>query len=195
MEEYRNVVSFSVVPALSSKKFDVRNVFIAKKFDTHKVCRKSSIFIVKLSTGMYETLFDTLINQSCVIHCCLLLIGMSFLFRMLCWSKLMLLMSLNSSECSADVSSCCWFVSSSGWKALSSGWQFSVLAVDELPLHEYMYLFLLVLLACPLYSMLLILEFCQVAVLLFAVVAISYGCLLLCDVGRRVFSHEICFRI
>ncbi len=38
--EYRNVVSFSVIPALSSKKFDVSNVFIAKKFDTHKVCQK-----------------------------------------------------------------------------------------------------------------------------------------------------------
>ncbi len=101
--EYQNVALFSVIPALSSKKFNVRNVFIAKKFDTHKVCWKSSIFIVKLSTGMYETLFDTLINQSCVIHCCLLLIVMSFLFRMLCWCKLMLLTSLYSSECCALV--------------------------------------------------------------------------------------------
>ncbi len=60
------MVSFSVIPALSSKKFDVRNVFIAKKFDTHKVCRKTSIFFVKLSTGMYETLFDT--DKSVLCH-------------------------------------------------------------------------------------------------------------------------------
>ncbi len=29
---------------------------------------------------------------------------------MLCWCKLLLLMSLYSSECCADVSSCCWWV-------------------------------------------------------------------------------------
>jgi hypothetical protein len=34
-----------------------------------KVCRKSSIFIVKFSSGMSETFFDTCVNWSCVTRC------------------------------------------------------------------------------------------------------------------------------
>ncbi len=34
-----------------------------------KVCRKSSIFIVKFSAGMSETFFDTCVNWSCVTRC------------------------------------------------------------------------------------------------------------------------------
>jgi hypothetical protein len=48
------------------KKFDVRNMFISNKFDTC-LSKKFDIYW-KLSTGMFETLFDTLINRSCVSH-------------------------------------------------------------------------------------------------------------------------------
>ncbi len=34
-----------------------------------KVCRKSSIFIVKSSAGMSKTFFDTCMNWSCVTRC------------------------------------------------------------------------------------------------------------------------------
>ncbi len=34
-----------------------------------KVCRKSSIFLVKFSAGMSETFFDTCVNWSCVTRC------------------------------------------------------------------------------------------------------------------------------
>ncbi len=34
-----------------------------------KVCRKSSLFIVKFSSGMSETFFDTCVNWSCVTRC------------------------------------------------------------------------------------------------------------------------------
>jgi hypothetical protein len=34
-----------------------------------KVCRKSSIFLVKSSAGMSKTLFDTCVNWSCVTRC------------------------------------------------------------------------------------------------------------------------------
>ncbi len=50
------------------KKFDIGNVFIAKKFDTCKSLSKKFHNYCKLSTGMYETLFDTLLNRSCVLY-------------------------------------------------------------------------------------------------------------------------------
>ena len=34
-----------------------------------KGCQKSSIFIVKFSSGMSETFFDTCVNWSCVTRC------------------------------------------------------------------------------------------------------------------------------
>jgi hypothetical protein len=34
-----------------------------------KCCQKSSIFIVKFSSGMSETFFDTCVNWSCVTRC------------------------------------------------------------------------------------------------------------------------------
>ena len=43
--------------------------FCRRSSTFEKFCRKSSIFIVKFSTGMSETFFDTCVNWSCVTRC------------------------------------------------------------------------------------------------------------------------------
>ncbi len=43
------------------------SIFVNNKFDSYHL--KSSIFIVKFSSGMSETFFDTCVNWSCVTRC------------------------------------------------------------------------------------------------------------------------------
>jgi hypothetical protein len=43
--------------------------FCRRSSTFEKFCRKSSIFIVKFSSGMSETFFDTCVNWSCVTRC------------------------------------------------------------------------------------------------------------------------------
>jgi hypothetical protein len=43
--------------------------FCQRSSTFEKFCRKSSIFIVKFSSGMSETFFDTCVNWSCVTRC------------------------------------------------------------------------------------------------------------------------------
>ena len=43
--------------------------FCRRSSTFEKFCRKSSIFIVKFSSGMSENLFDTCVNWSCVTRC------------------------------------------------------------------------------------------------------------------------------